>query len=164
MPVNNASIDVDIQWALTDTLEASKIQSALTDELIIQTVYAVLNSHNHNVGELTIRFVESAESQSLNHAYRGKDKPTNVLSFPAELPDFIESSLLGDLVICDTVVQQEAAEQHKLIIHHYQHLIVHGILHLLGFDHIEKTEADIMEHHEIEILDKLGIDDPYQVD
>jgi probable rRNA maturation factor len=72
--------------------------------------------------------------------------------------------LLGDLIICDAVVKTEAKEQQKSLIHHYQHLIVHGTLHLLGFDHIENNEAVVMENHEIAVLNELGIDDPYQVD
>jgi probable rRNA maturation factor len=155
--MNNA-IDVDIQWALGD------IEQPIPDELILQTVEQVLTEHNTGQGELTVRFVDSEESQSLNNAYRAKDKPTNVLSFPSELPDFIESPLLGDLVICHAVVSQEALDQDKAINAHYQHLIVHGVLHLLGFDHIEEADAEVMEAHEITLLDKLGIDDPYQVD
>jgi probable rRNA maturation factor len=155
--MNNA-IDVDIQWALGD------IEQPIPDELILQTVEQVLTEHNTGQGELTVRFVDSEESQSLNNAYRAKDKPTNVLSFPSELPDFIESPLLGDLVICHAVVSQEALDQDKAINAHYQHLIVHGVLHLLGFDHIEEADAEVMEAHEIILLDKLGIDDPYQVD
>ena len=152
------AIDVDIQWALGD------IEQPIPDELILQTVEQVLTEHNTGQGELTVRFVDSEESQSLNNAYRAKDKPTNVLSFPSELPDFIESPLLGDLVICHAVVSQEALDQDKAINAHYQHLIVHGVLHLLGFDHIEEADAEVMEAHEIILLDKLGIDDPYQVD
>ena len=164
MLVSNSSIDVDIQWALTDTHQLSDTQAALTDEIIVNTVSNVLTRHHSGVGELTIRFVDSDESQSLNHAYRNKDKPTNVLSFPTELPDFIESPLLGDLIICDAVVRTESTEQHKSLVHHYQHLIVHGVLHLLGFDHIDDEDAEIMESHEIAVLNELGIDDPYQVD
>jgi probable rRNA maturation factor len=152
------AIDVDIQWALGD------IEQPIPDELILQTVEQVLTEHNTGQGELTVRFVDSEESQSLNNAYRAKDKPTNVLSFPSELPDFIESPLVGDLVICHAVVSQEALDQDKAINAHYQHLIVHGVLHLLGFDHIEEADAEVMEAHEIILLDKLGIDDPYQVD
>ncbi|MDG1122520.1 MAG: rRNA maturation RNase YbeY [Glaciecola sp.] len=156
------SIDVDIQWALDDIADAN--EQPITDQLILQTVEQVLTSHNDGQGELTVRFVDTEESQSLNLAYRAKDKPTNVLSFPSELPDFIESPLLGDLVICHAVVCQEASAQNKAIHAHYQHLIVHGVLHLLGFDHIEEQDANVMEAHEIALLDKLGIDDPYQVD
>lgn len=152
-------IEVDIQWALTE-----QTTEPLNAELILTTVTSVLDKHNAGQGELTVRFVDADESQHLNLVYRDKDKPTNVLSFPSELPDFIESPLLGDLVICHTVVAQEALDQNKPISAHYQHLIVHGVLHLLGYDHIAEQDAKIMENHEISILAKLGIDDPYQLD
>lgn len=112
--------------------------------------------------EITIRLVDNDESQALNSQYRHKDKPTNVLSFPFECPPGIELPLLGDLVICAPVIAQEASEQHKSLHNHYAHMTVHGILHLLGYDHIEDDEAEIMEALEIEILSQLGIDDPYQ--
>lgn len=162
--MSKSDIDIDIQWAISEPAQLSETQAQLSDDIIIKTVTSVLNNHNDSVGELTIRFVDSVESQSLNHTYRDKDKPTNVLSFPAEIPDFIESTLLGDLIICDAVVKTEAKEQQKSLIHHYQHLIVHGTLHLLGFDHIQNNEAVVMENHEIAVLNELGIDDPYQVD
>ncbi|PJX13155.1 MULTISPECIES: rRNA maturation RNase YbeY [Halomonadaceae] len=112
--------------------------------------------------ELTIRFVDEAESQALNRDYRGKDKPTNVLSFPFENPPGITLPLLGDLVICHAVVAREAHEQHKLLEHHYAHMVVHGTLHLMGYDHIEEQEAEEMEQLERELLATLKIDDPYQ--
>ncbi|MBD2858733.1 rRNA maturation RNase YbeY [Spongiibacter sp. KMU-158] len=111
--------------------------------------------------ELTIRLVDEAESQALNHQYRGKDKPTNVLSFPADLPPELELPLLGDLVICKQVVEREAVEQHKPLQHHWAHMVIHGILHLLGFDHIEDDEAEFMEAREIALLAQLDIDNPY---
>lgn len=112
--------------------------------------------------ELTIRLVESDESQSLNREYRDKDKPTNVLSFPFEAPPGLdEFSLLGDLVICHAVVEREAAEQGKTLVNHYAHMVVHGTLHLLGYDHIEDAEAEEMEALEREILADFGIPDPY---
>ena len=114
--------------------------------------------------ELTVRVVESEESQSLNSTYRGKDKPTNVLSFPFEQPPGMQLPLLGDLVVCQNVVEKEASEQNKILLHHWAHLIVHGTLHLLGFDHIEDDEAELMESLEVEILHNLGIDDPYKID
>ncbi len=112
--------------------------------------------------ELTIRIVESQESQELNHQYRGKDKPTNVLSFPFEVPEGIEINLLGDLVICSDVVNKEAIEQNKNIHDHWAHLVIHGCLHLLGYDHIEEDDAVEMESLEIKLLSTLGIDNPYQ--
>ena len=118
---------------------------------------------NLNVsGEVCIKIVDDAESQNLNHTYRNKDQPTNVLSFPSEIPDFVASTHLGDLAICATVVEREAFEQSKPIDHHWAHMSVHGLLHLLGYDHIEDDEAEVMEKLEIEVLDSLGVVDPYQ--
>ncbi|WP_426369186.1 rRNA maturation RNase YbeY [Pseudocolwellia sp. HL-MZ7] len=115
-----------------------------------------------NDPELTIRLVESQESQELNHQYRQKEKPTNVLSFPFEVPEGIDLNLLGDLVICSDVVNQEAKEQNKQNLDHWAHLVIHGCLHLLGYDHIEEDEAVEMESLEIKLLSTLGIDNPYQ--
>lgn len=111
--------------------------------------------------ELTVRFVTPEESQALNRDYRGRDKPTNVLSFPFEAPPGVPLELLGDLVICHDVVASEAHQQQKSLVDHYAHMVVHGTLHLLGLDHIEDDEADIMEQLEREILAGFGIDDPY---
>lgn len=113
--------------------------------------------------EVNIRIVSAKESQSLNAQYRGKDKATNVLSFESDLPDFIPSGFLGDLVICAELVQTEAEEQQKLTANHWAHLCVHGTLHLLGYDHVLESDAQKMESIEVEILDKLSIDDPYQL-
>lgn len=111
--------------------------------------------------ELTIRIVDSEESQHLNSEYRGKDKPTNVLSFPFEVPEGVELDLLGDLVICKSVVEQEAKEQNKPLQAHWAHMVIHGSLHLLGYDHINDDEADEMENLETEIMQQLGFTDPY---
>ena len=102
---------------------------------------------------MTIRVVDTAESHSLNLTYRGKDKPTNVLSFPFEVPPGMEMSLLGDLVIC--------RQQGKPLEAHWAHMVVHGSLHLLGYDHIEDDEAEEMEALETEIMLALGYEDPY---
>ncbi|MEC9410100.1 MAG: rRNA maturation RNase YbeY, partial [Pseudomonadota bacterium] len=91
--------------------------------------------------ELTIRLTDEEESQALNSEYRGKDKPTNVLSFPFEMPPGIPLELLGDLVICVGVVEQEAKEQEKTTEAHWAHMVIHGCLHLLGYDHIKDDEA-----------------------
>ncbi len=111
--------------------------------------------------EVTIRIVETDESQQLNRDYRGKDKPTNVLSFPFEAPPEVEIDLLGDLIICQQVVEKEANEQNKPLNAHWAHMVIHGSLHLLGYDHMEDEEAEEMESIETEIMQKLGFDDPY---
>ncbi|WP_346797506.1 rRNA maturation RNase YbeY [Halomonas sp. Bachu 37] len=125
-------------------------------------VGAVLARHpDTSARELTIRLVDEDEGRQLNHTYRGKDKPTNVLSFPFEAPPGIALPLLGDLVICHAVVVDEAEQQHKAVLDHYAHLVIHGTLHLMGYDHIEDDDAEVMEQLEREILATLGIADPY---
>ncbi len=114
--------------------------------------------------EVTVRIVDSSESQQLNFDYRGKDKPTNVLSFPFQCPPGIELALLGDLVICAPVVTAEAAEQGKSLQAHWAHMVVHGSLHLLGFDHINDDDAQQMEAEEVTILQQLGFTNPYLLD
>jgi len=115
--------------------------------------------------ELVIRVVDEAESRALNREYRGKDKPTNVLSFPFEAPQGVPAeeigNYLGDLVICAPVVEREAGEQGKPLAAHWAHMVVHGILHLRGYDHQDEAQAREMEDREREILDGLGIADPY---
>jgi len=106
--------------------------------------------------------VDAAESQALNRRFRGKDRPTNVLSFPADLPPELELPLLGDLVVCREVVEAEAAEQGKPAEAHWAHMVVHGTLHLLGYDHETAEGAEAMEALEAEILSEFGWPDPYQ--
>ena len=118
--------------------------------------------------ELCLRIVDVAEMTSLNEQYRNKPGPTNVLSFPADLPADLpdelsdEKNYLGDLVVCAEVLEREANEQKKSIQAHWAHLIVHGTLHLQGYDHIKETEAIAMEGLEVDILKGLGFADPYQ--
>ena len=133
-----------------------------SDEQIQSWVETVLLPYNRSF-ELTVRLVTTNESQTLNLQYRGKDKPTNVLSFPFEVPEGIELDLLGDIIICADVVEQEAKEQSKTLDAHWAHMIVHGCLHLLGFDHIEQEEAEEMESIEIEALAKIGYANPYEL-
>lgn len=115
--------------------------------------------------DLAIRIVGEDEGQALNRHYRGKDYATNVLSFPAELPEGLPEGvrlpLLGDLVLCAPVIAREAGEQGKALNAHYAHLTVHGVLHLLGWDHENTAEAEAMEQLEREILAELGVADPY---
>ena len=111
--------------------------------------------------ELTIRLVDEQESQQLNKEYRSKDAPTNVLSFPFESPIPMELPLLGDLIICKQVVETQANEQGKSKMAHWAHMVVHGCLHLLGYDHINKEDAQTMESREIAIMGQLGFANPY---
>jgi probable rRNA maturation factor len=128
-------------------------------------VLQALQLAGHDGGELVIRIVDEDESRALNHEYRGKDKPTNVLSFPFEVPEGVPAEalppLLGDLVICAPVVAAEATEQGKALHDHWAHMVIHGVLHLLGFDHIDDADAVIMESLEIRILAGLDIANPY---
>ena len=112
--------------------------------------------------ELTVRIVGRPESRELNRSYRGKDTETNVLSFPAEFPEGIDLPLLGDIVICAPLVADEASAQGKPLLNHWAHLTVHGVLHLLGYDHQEDDEAEEMEMLETGLLGSLGIPDPYR--
>jgi probable rRNA maturation factor len=112
--------------------------------------------------EVAIRIVDEAESAELNAAYRHKSGPTNVLSFPFEVPEGVPNALLGDLVICAGVVEREAGEQGKPLEAHWAHMVVHGLLHLQGYDHVEDSEAEAMEAEEIAILSDLGFPNPYE--
>ncbi|RLA02625.1 MAG: rRNA maturation RNase YbeY [Gammaproteobacteria bacterium] len=113
--------------------------------------------------ELSVRLVGDQESADLNSNYRGKMGPTNVLSFPFDSPVPIEPRLLGDLIICVPIVEAEAKQQEKAVSDHWAHMVVHGCLHLLGYDHIETQEAEQMEALEVTILQSLKIDDPYGI-
>lgn len=149
----NALLDLQIASDAPNLPLADDVQSWLE---------AVFTQQNIPENEVTVRIVDVPESQALNLAYRGKDKPTNVLSFPFEAPAGISMNLLGDLIICASVVSQEANDQNKVLHHHWAHMVVHGTLHLLGFDHIKDDEAQEMEDLEVEILKQFSIDDPYQ--
>ena len=145
---------IDLQLACENT------EGLPSEEQILQWATAAVQPESDNV-EMTVRIVDEAESHDLNLTYRGKDRPTNVLSFPFECPDEVEFPLLGDLVICRQVVEREAIEQEKPLMAHWAHMIVHGSLHLLGYDHIEDDEAEEMESLETEIMQGLGFADPY---
>ncbi|WP_100641796.1 rRNA maturation RNase YbeY [Alteromonas facilis] len=148
------SISVDLQVACE--------QDTPSIEAFEQWVESALSANQLDAGEVTVRLVNPEESQQLNFQFRGKDAATNVLSFPFECPPEIEMDYLGDLVICPAVVEQEAIQQEKDLNHHYAHMTIHGVLHLLGFDHIDPEQAEEMESLETRLLAKLGIDDPYQ--
>lgn len=111
--------------------------------------------------ELSLRIVDTEEMIELNHQYRHKNKATNVLSFPADLPEELNLPLLGDIVICAPIVEKEACEQEKTLPAHWAHMLIHGMLHLLGYDHLDDDEADTMEALEINYLARLGFTSPY---
>lgn len=152
-----------------DIQHACSAESLPSDEEIHSWALAALNAasgedyslQDADEKELSIRIVDPEEIQQLNQQYRNKDKPTNVLSFPCELPPGVDVPLLGDLVICAQVVRDEAIEQRKSEVSHWAHMIVHGTLHLLGYDHIEDDEADQMESLETQIIQTLGFPEPY---
>ena len=112
--------------------------------------------------EIVIRVVDEAEMIQFNEQYRNKKGSTNILSFPFDMPEGIESDLLGDLLVCAPVVERESLQQHKQLEHHWAHLIVHGVLHLLGYDHINDEDAEEMEALEIKILKTIKINNPYE--
>ena len=150
------SIEVEVQVV-------SEARDLPTTSAFRDWARAALANRRENA-ELVIRIVDEAESADLNATYRGKSGPTNVLSFPFEAPPPVESDLLGDLLICAPAVAREAHEQGKPAAAHWAHMVVHGSLHLLGYDHETEAEASEMEGLEAEILGRLGYPDPYAAD
>ena len=124
-------------------------------------VDCVLTSSNETI-EMVIRIVDDAESAALNFQYRHKNTSTNILSFPFDAPDYVESNLLGDLIICAPVIESQAVAQQKILLNHWAHIVIHGVLHLCGYDHIDEKDAMEMEQKEINLLKKLHINNPYQ--
>ncbi|MGL5226428.1 MAG: rRNA maturation RNase YbeY [Aeromonas sp.] len=148
----NVTLDLQLACASTDGLPTqAQLQSWLDGTILGFQPEA----------EVTVRIVDEAESHELNLTYRGKDKSTNVLSFPFEAPPGMALPLLGDLVICRQVVERESTEQSKPLQAHWAHMVVHGSLHLLGYDHIDDEEAEEMEQLERDIMQELGFSDPY---
>ena len=148
------TLELDLQIALE--------MPGLPDEADFQhwAEAALIGAGYQQEAEMTIRVVNEAEITALNETYRHKQGPTNVLSFPFEAPPGVESALLGDIVICAPVVLHEAIRQEKPPKAHWAHLTIHGVLHLLGYDH-DEAQAEIMESLEIRILSGLGYADPY---
>ena len=157
------SYQIDVQYALEPEPEPKGVVNGVpNEEKLIEWASAALCDHV-NDAEMTIRIVDEAEISELNQTYRNKSGTTNVLSFPADIPEEIELPLLGDVIICAAVVVKEAQTQHKAADAHWAHMVVHGCLHLLGYDHISDVEAGEMESKEIEILAKFGYPNPYMV-
>lgn len=149
------SLTVDIQCASAEPVPSE-------DDLRRWIAAALASQTTRDDTEISVRLVDIPEMAGLNQAYRGKPGPTNVLSFPADLPAELELPLLGDIVICAPVVREEAQSQHKALAAHWAHMAVHGTLHLLGYDHIEESEALAMEALESAILAKLSYPCPYR--
>ena len=158
-------IDLDIQNPNKYTTLPSKQDMQCWVEASLQK-----EPQSSREASIVIRFVDEQEGLALNADYRQKDKATNVLSFPFEMPDFmfdladIEAAChhLGDLVLCEPIVRAEALAQQKTLQQHWAHLIVHGALHLQGYDHINDDDANHMESLEINILEQLGFTNPYK--
>ena len=144
--------DLDLQNATT---------ASVPEPALFQVWVEAALADRRSDWELAVRLVDEPEGRTLNHDYRGRDYATNVLSFPVDLPEGIDLPLLGDLVICAPVVAREAAEQGKSETAHWAHLTVHGVLHLLGFDHATSVEANVMEGEERRVMAQLGFSDPY---
>jgi len=149
---------VDLQVASDNTQSLPTLTQLQT---WVSAAITAGSEQTRDEAELTVRIVDADESQSLNGQYRGKDKPTNVLSFPLQNPPGITLPLLGDLIICKAVVEKEAIEQDKQLLSHWAHMLIHGTLHLLGYDHIEQKEAETMERIETNLMIELGYSDPY---
>lgn len=136
-----------------------------SQDKLLKCFELVTTHHNIKTASVNVNIASNDEIQQINNDFRNKDKPTNIISFefekPEGLPDDIINDFLGDIVIAPDVLKQEAAEQNKNLDDHWSHIFIHGLLHLLGFDHIEDDEAETMESLEIELLAKLKIANPY---
>lgn len=146
---------IDLQIACEDALPVS-------EDCLIGWVQKTLEPHEEEV-ELTLRLVDIDEITELNTLYRKQNKPTNVLAFPGNIPEGIELeyAFLGDIIVCPAVLKTEAIDQKTPLEAHWAHIVIHGVLHLLGFDHIEEADFKVMQAKEIELLDSLGFANPY---
>jgi probable rRNA maturation factor len=160
-PAISAAADLDVDVVLGDGDWEGRFPEAA--ELCIAAARAALLHRACHGGRICILLTDDAEMRELNARFRGIDRPTNVLAFPAaETAAHGERIFLGELAIGRESVEREAAEADKPFSHHLQHLIVHGILHLLGYDHVTDADAEVMERLEVAILAAFGVDDPYR--
>ena len=157
--MSKTTTDMSVETQCSDVISSKTFIPS--ERQFEQWARAALVQQSQEDAELFIRVVDSEESRALNAEYRDKDKPTNVLSFAMEAPEYIEPRVLGDLIICADIVEQEAQQQAKPCEAHWAHMVVHGVLHLLGFDHQTDEGAVAMESLEIEILQGLGYANPY---
>jgi len=139
----------------------SQLASIPSKEKFQAWIDAVLQSAEED-SEIVIRVIDEPEMIQFNEQYRHKSGSTNILSFPFDAPEGVGSDLLGDLLVCAPVVEREAMQQNKQIEHHWAHMIVHGTLHLLGYDHADDKDAEEMEASEIKILKTIKINNPYE--
>ncbi len=139
----------------------SVLSDVPSNETISRWAQAALEDIDNKKSELTVRIVDESEITDLNRTYRGKDKVTNVLSFPFTDPPETATSILGDVIVCAAVVKREAQEQDKAPEAHWAHMVVHGILHLCGYDHEQSEQAEQMESIETDIMTRLGFPAPY---
>lgn len=165
----SASADIKLFLDLQKVIDSDTIPAIKSIEHWVKTTLLIENSDlaPDTEFELTIRIVDKDEIQALNNTYRHKNKPTNVLSFPYEgfefeVPEEVQLPLLGDLIICHDIVVAEVQQQAKTVIEHWAHMVVHGVLHLKGYDHLESSDAEQMEALEIKILQQLGFSNPYE--
>ena len=149
---------VTIEMSVSETLDAE--EGDIPDAALVQQWAEKACLCDDRV-ITSVQIVSKDEMRELNHTWRGKDRPTNVLSFPMQSPVEVGLKILGDLALCADVINTEARQQHKPVQAHWAHMVVHGMLHLQGYDHIDENQADEMEALEIRILDQLGFDNPY---
>lgn len=149
-----------------DIQPASENKIPFSGEILENWAIAALKEAKIESAELTLRLVDEEEIQHLNLSYRKKDKPTNVLAFPSSLPEDIELEypFLGDVIICVKVLEKESEEYSRTLEAHWAHIVTHGVLHLLGYDHIEEEDAKLMQALEIKLLANLGFANPYELE
>ncbi|WED44139.1 rRNA maturation RNase YbeY [Legionella cardiaca] len=152
------SYHIDLQLACKDTIPVD-------ENSLLSWAQLPLLEHIDSA-ELTLRLVDQDEIKQLNHTYRKQDKATNVLAFPSTIPDGVELEypLLGDVIICPAVLHAESIDLNKSLEEHWAHIVIHGVLHLLGYDHIEDNDTKVMQALEIKLLAKLGFANPYQTE
>ncbi len=162
-PFCGPCIDVDVGLHQVDIQRAAPAVPGLPgDEAVSDWIRRVLQLLDESASEVSVRLVDEHDMADLNRQYRGKPGPTNVLSFPAGFVDENGRTILGDIVLCTDVIVREARQQDKSVEAHFAHMVVHGLLHLKGHDHVKEDQAAAMEKLEIHLMKQLGFADPYE--